>query len=437
MSTGLITLVLLLALVGLLLTGLPVAFCLIGLSVAGYLVFVGPSALFTIIPNTFANITNEIFVAIPLFIFMATILQFSGLATALYDMMYKWFAGLRGGLGMGTIVICALIAAMSGIGATGTITMGLLAYPEMRQRGYDKSMAIGPITFGGALGPLIPPSVLMILVGGFGALSIGKLFIAGVFPGLIMVLLGIVYIGIRCLLNPDLAPSLPLAERASWTQKFISLRGSILPVLLILLVLGGIYTGAFTPSEAAGIGAFGALICAAIYGKLNLQNLKEATLTTLRVNAMVLWIIIGGAAFSSLLGLVGVKHFVAHTLIGLPIGPIGVVIIMMTIVFIMGMLIEPAAITLITIPIFMPIIRELGFDPLWFGVLFTINCLIGYITPPFGVNMFYFKGLGHPDVTMMDIYRSSLPYVVIMIIGLILCIIFPEIIVWLPNMMIK
>ena len=436
MSTALITFLILAALILLLLAGLPVAFCLISVAVIGYLVFIGPVALFTIILTTFSNITNELFVAIPLFIFMATVLQFSGLATALYDMMYKWFSGVRGGLAMGTVVICSLIAAMSGIGATGTVTMGLMAYPEMRDRGYAKTIAIGPITFGGTLGPLIPPSVLMILVGGFGSLSVGKLFIGGILPGLIMAGLAVVYIGLRCFFNPDLGPALPQDERANWREKLFSLRGSILPIVLIFLVLGGIYGGAFTPSEAGGIGAFGALICAAIYGKLNLSNIKEAVRTTVRVTAMVLWIIIGGTAFSSLLGLVGVKNFIAETLTGLPIGPMGVLAIIMVIVFIMGMLMDPAAITLITIPIFVPIVSDLGFDPLWFGLVFTINCLVGYLTPPFGVNLFYFKGLGHPDVSMMDIYRSVLPYVVIMLIVLIFCTLFPEILTWLPSKMI-
>jgi len=437
MSLGFMTLVIFLSLLVLLLIGFPIAFCLMSVAVVGYLVFVGPSALATIVHTSFANITNEIFVAIPLFIFMATVLQFSGLATALYDMMYKWFAGLRGGLAIGTIAICTLIAAMTGIGATGTITMGLLAYPEMRQRGYDKGMAIGSIPFGGALGPLIPPSVTMILVGGFGTISIGKLFISGIFPGVIIAVLGMIYVAIRCLFNPELGPAIPLTERANWRQKFISLRGSILPIILIILVLGGIYNGVFTPSEAGGIGAFGALICAAIYGKLNLKNLKEATATTLRVNAMVLWIVIGGASFSALCGLVGVKEFIGGTLIGLPISSMGIVIIMLIIVFIMGMFIDPTALVMITVPIFIPIIRELGFDPLWFGLLLTIDVLIGYITPPFGINLFYFKGLGHSDVTIMDIYRSVVPYVVAMVIGFILCVAFPEIALWLPNMMIE
>jgi len=437
MSIGLITLVIIIALLALLLTGFPVAFCLLGVAVAGFLIFVGPASLYAVLAAAFAMMTKDIFIAAPLFIFMASVLQFSGIATAMYEMMYKWFAGLRGGLAMGTVAICALIAAMSGISATGTLTMGMLAYPEMRKRGYAKSLAIGSIPFGGALGPLIPPSVVMIIIGGFASLSVGRLFIGGIIPGVMMAFLAIVYIYIRCLRNPELGPPIPFAERASWRDKLGSLRGTILPILLIILVLGGIYTGAFTPTEAGGIGAFGAVICAAINRQLNWQNVKESSLTTFRVTAMLIWIAVGGASFSSLLGMTGVLHFVNDFMTGLPLGNMGILIVMMGVIFVMGMFIDGMAIVMITLPIFMPIARTLGFDPLWFGLLFSMNLLIGFVTPPFGINLFYFKGLGYAEVTMGDIYRSIIPFVVVMLIVLVLCIAFPELLLWLPNSMIK
>lgn len=337
MSPELTALIIFLSLIILILTGFPVAFCLISVSIIGYLAFIGPAPLFGISCYIFDILLKDVYIAVPLFIFMATILQFSGLASALYETMYKWMAGLKGGLAMGTVAICALIAAMTGIGATGTVTMGLLAYPEMRKRAYDKGIAIGCIPFGGALGPLIPPSIVMIVAGGFAHLSVGKLFMGGVFPGVITALLGMIYIGIRCFRNPKLGPPVPLEERATWQEKFISLRGAILPIILIVVVLGGIYSGAATPTEAGGVGAFGALICAAIYRKLNLENLKEAITTTIRVTAMVMWLLIGGMCFSSLTTVTGVTHVVGDLLVGLPMTPIGIVAVMMVIVFILGM----------------------------------------------------------------------------------------------------
>jgi tripartite ATP-independent transporter DctM subunit len=366
---------------------------------------------------------------------MANVLQFSGIVSALYTMMHKWFSGLRGGLAIGTVATCTLLAAMTGIGATGVVTMGLTAYPEMTKRGYDKSIAIGCIPPAGALGPLIPPSALMIIIGGLSALSVGRLFIGGVFPGLIMSGFFIAYIIVICWRKPHLAPALPPEERATWREKLVSLREVVLPMLLIVGVLGSIYTGAATPIEAGGVGALGALICAAIYRTLNWKNIREAIHSTLRVTCMVLWLLIGGASFASFLCASGVSHFIAEVFIGIP-SPMVVVIIMMIIALIMGMFMDGSAITMICIPIFMPIVRELGVDPLWFALLFTINMIIGYVTPPFGMNLFYLKGLVPPDITMMDIYRSVLPFVVVMVITLILCFVFPDILTWLPAKMI-
>jgi len=437
MSIELLTLLLLVSLFIFLLLGLPVAFSLIGVSLLFYFVLKGPVAMYALFSITLGTGIKDIYIAAPLFVFMAVVLQFSGLAAALYDTMYKWSAGLRGGLAIGTVLICTIIAAMTGIGATGVVTMGMLALPEMLKRGYDKNIAVGCIPFGGALGPLIPPSVLMIIVGGFSALSIGKLFMGGVFPGLIASLLAVIYISIRCLHRPELAPSLPPEARATWREKFSSLVVVLPTIALIIIVLGSIYAGVCTPSEAGGVGAIGALICAAIYRKLNWENLKSGTLVTLRVSTMLFWLLIGGGMFASIMSVSGISHFIAATLSGLPVPPIGILIVMMLITFVMGMIMDGAAITMICMPIFMPVIFILGYDPLWFALLFTINLIIGYISPPFGMNLFYMKGLVPPDISLGDIYRSSWPYVGILIIVLLLGIIFPEILLWLPNKMIK
>jgi len=263
------------------------------------------------------------------------------------------------------------------------------------------------------------------------------MFIGGVFPGLLMSFLFIVYIAIRCYRNPHMAPALPVEERAAWREKFISLRGVILPVMLVILVLGSIYTGAATPTEAAGVGAFGAFICAAVNRQLNWQNTKTAVLRTLQTTSMVLWLVIGGQAFATLLGMTGVRHFIEESLLGAQLAPIVVIIIMMVIGLILGMFMDASAIIIICIPMFMPVVIGLGFDTLWFAILFTINVIIGYISPPFGANLFFTKGIVPPDVTMGDIYRSVIPYNLLMLVVLAVSILWPPLLTWLPNQMIK
>jgi len=437
MSIGVMTLIMCGSLLLLIATGFPVAFCLLVVSVIGIYVWISPGALNLIASVTFTTSIVDYLIAVPMFTFMAAVLQISGLATALYEMMYKWFAGLRGGLAMGTVAIGTIMAATTGASSTATISMGLLAYPEMKNRGYHKAISIGCCPAGGVLGPLIPPSIPMIIVAAFGSLSIGKLFMAGVFPGLLTSLLFMGYIGVRCFRSPALGPPIPLDQRATWREKFTSLRGAALPVLLIILVLGTIYTGIATPSEAGGIGAFGAVICAAVYRNLTLENIKSALLTTLKINSMVFMLIITGSCFSSLLGITGVTDFVAAFIAGLEISRWLVLGVMLGIIIIMGMFMDAVPITIITLPIFMPVARALGFDDLWFGLVYTVGLLIGFLTPPFGMAMFYFKGLGYPEVTMMDIYRSCLPYVGLFIVAWIIIIMFPPIATWLPSMMIK
>jgi tripartite ATP-independent transporter DctM subunit len=437
MSVDLITLIIWASLLLLMFTGFSIAFSMIALAVTGYLVFIGPQALPALYSAAYRSITLDIFIAIPLFIFTAALLQESGVGEGLYDVMYKWMAGLRGGLAIGTILICTVIAATTGLGGTGTILMGLLAYPEMRKRGYEKRLAVGCIPVGGALGPLIPPSVPAILVGSLGGLSTGKLFMAGVIPGVICSLFFCLYIGIRCLLNPALGPAIPVSERADWKTKLVSLRGVAGAVTLIILILGGIYSGAFTPSEAGGIGAAGTIIISILYRKFNWRNLKSAMLTTLKVNGMVMWIVIGGAAFSSLCGITGITQFTGKVLTELPLSPYGILLVMLLIVFIEGMFIDNTAIIMISLPVMLPVAIKLGFDPLWFAFLFTMDVIIGMVTPPFGYNLFYMRGLGHADVSMKDIYISVMPYIPLFILGLVLCILFPQLALWIPSMMTK
>lgn len=437
MSTGMITLTIVVMLLGILMTGFPVALSLLFVSIAGILLWANPAAL-SILPSTIIVMTTkDFFIALPMFIFMAGVLQVSGLGTALYDTFWKWFAGVRGGLAAATVAVSTLLAATTGSGSTATVTMGMIAYPEMRKRGYSKALNVGSICSGGALGPLIPPSITMILVAAFADLSIGKLFISGVFPGLLTAGLFVLYILVQCYLHPQMGPAIPREERVSWNEKFISLKGAVPPIFLIIIVLGFIYAGISTPSEAGGIGAFGALCCAALYRNLTIPNLKTAMSSSIRITAMIFWIIIGGTAFSSLLAITGVSNFIGDLIVGSNLNRWMIFAVMMLIIFVLGMFMDSTPIVIITMPIFMPIVRALEFDPLWFGLVVTMNLLLGFLTPPFGLSMFYFKGIGHKDVSMLDLYKGCLPFVAIMVIALILCIVFPGIATWLPNQMIR
>ena len=437
LEVGAISLIIGIGFLILMATGMPIAFAMLSVATLGYILFVGPQALNALAPIFYTTSTTDVFIAIPLFIFMASVFQVSGIGERMYEAMYKWMAGLRGGLAIGTVIISTIIAAITGLVATATMMMGMLAYPEMRKRGYDKGIAIGCIISGGCLGPLIPPSVPMIIIAGLTSVSSGKLFMSGVFPGLICAFLFCFYIGIRCFIDKSLAPAIPLDQRATWGEKMNSLWGLLFPILLILLVLGGIYAGAFTPSEAGAIGASGALISAAILRSLNWKNLSSAVIMTFKANAMVLWLAMTGMTLSSLVGITGIKDFVGAFMTGLPLGPYGILFIMLLIVFIMGCFLDSLAIMMISIPIMMPIAVQLGFDPLWFALLFTLDVIIGMLTPPFGYALFYFKGLNHPDVTMMDIFQSSFIFIVLMLFCLILCVLFPQIPLWLPNRMIR
>lgn len=434
---GLLTIIILGIMLLLLLTGLPVTFVLLSMSAIGFWVLRGLPATSSLSIGFFSYITKDIFIALPTFIFMATVLEVSGLGTAMYDMMYKWMAGLRGGLAMGTVAISTVMAAMTGSAATATLTMGLLAYPEMKKRGYDKRMIIGAIPAGGSLGPLIPPSVLMIIVAAVSVISIGKLFIAGIIPGLITAAGYIAYIGIRCWRKPKMGPPIPPEERVNWGEKFKSLRLSIMPIILIFLVLGLIYLGVATPSEAGGIGAVGALICAAVYKNLTFKNLQRATTTALGITVMLMWLLATGGCFSQLIGVLGVQAYLRDLLLALQVSPYVIVIGILVLVLILGMFIDATPIAVIFLPIFYPIILALGVDLLWFGLLFTMDLLVGIMTPPFGMVLFYFKGLNIPGVTMMDIYRAIIPFFLIMMAVMVLVFFLPELAVWLPNMMIK
>jgi len=437
MSVGLMTLLLFGSLFLLLVVGMPVAFALAGVTVLYGLILRGPAAFYILTTHVYGSMLDEILLAIPLFFLMAHVLQHSGLADDLYGAIHQWLGGLNGGLAMGTVVICTLFAAMSGISGAATVAMGLIALPAMLKRNYDKRIAVGCIAAGGVLGILIPPSVIMILYAMISRESVGGMFFGGIFPGLLLSGLFIIYIGIRSTLQPYLGPPVPLEERGSLKQKLISLKAVVLPILLVVLVLGSIYTGAATPTEAAGVGAIGAFICAIIYRRLNWRVLVDITRGTFKVTGMVMWIVAAAAAFTGLYISLGAQALIIEVVTGLQVSPWAILIGMQVILFLFGMFMDDFAIVMLCAPIFVPIVRALGFDTLWFGILFIVNMQMAFLTPPFGYNLFYLRGVAPKGVTMGDIYRSIIPFVGLQALGLALVMIFPKIATWLPSLMIK
>ena len=437
MSIEIITLLLFGALLLLLALGLPLSFVLGGVGMVGCYFLWGEKGLFIAAAQAYGAMGKFTLLAIPLFIFMAMILERSGVAEDLYTMMHRWMGPLRGGLAIGTVLICTIFAAMAGISGAATVSMGLIALPAMLKRNYDKVIAMGCISGGGALGILIPPSVPMILYATLTGESVGGLFAGGILPGVLLASLFVLYIGIRCFLQPSLGPALPKDERASWEEKISSLKAVILPIIIIVMVLGSIYGGVCTPTEAAALGVLGAAISAAVYRKLTWVLIKEACYRTANLTTMIIWILIGAYCFTSVYTATGAHELMENLLLSIPGGRYAVLFTMQSVFFILGCILDPAGIIMICTPVFVPVIESLGFDPLWFGVLFIMNMEMGYLTPPFGFNLFYMKAIAPAGVTMGDIYRSIIPFVILQGMGLIIVIMFPALALWLPAQMIR
>jgi tripartite ATP-independent transporter DctM subunit len=435
MSPELVTILMFSSMALLVALGLPLVFVLGGTAIIFAYLLWGPNALVMAYMGVFGTMGSFVLVATPLFIFMGTLLERSGIAEDMYSMIYLWMGPVRGGLAMGTVLICTIVAAMTGISGTAAVTMGIIALPSMLNRGYDKKLAMGSIMAGAALGPLIPPSVIFIVYGMYAEVSVGRLFAGGVFPGLLLSLLFCIYIGTRSLLQRDLAPALPSEARGTWKQKFVSLRAVILPALLIMLVLGSIFTGAATPTEAAGVGALGALICAIVSRKLSWDVIKDSSFRSVRTSAMAIWILFGATAFASVYTALGGGKMVTDFVGGLEISRWAIMIGMQVSLLFLGCFLDALSILMITVPVFLPIIKAVGFDPVWYGVVFCVNMELAYLTPPFGFNLFYMRGVAPETITMGDIYRSVIAFLPLQLIGLVLVVVFPEIIMWFPNLL--
>lgn len=418
----------------LLFSGLPVALALGGVGVASVLLLWDPRFLSIAAYSTLGVLDMYTLIAIPFFVFMSMVLQESGIAEDLFRCIQLWLAPVPGGLAIGVIFVCTIIAAMTGLVATGIITMGIMALPIMLRLKYDKTIAIGPIMVGGGLGVIIPPSVCFIYYGALARVSIGRLFAGGVVPGLILSALYTAYVAIRCYFKPELGPPLPPEERASFKRKVLSLKSFALPAILVMICLGTIMLGICSATEAAGAGAVGAVVCAAIHRRLNWTMIKKASYTTLKVSCMCLWIVVGAYLFKAVFIGLGGTQLAEDFIAGLEVSPITIIIMMQLSYMFMGCFLDSMAQLFITLPVYLPIVVSLGYDPAWFGVLFFVNGTMADLTPPFGFGLFYMRGVAPPEVTMADIYRSILPFLPIQLFCIVLLIFFPQLVLWLPNL---
>jgi len=374
---------------------------------------------------------------LPLFIFMGYMLSESGIAGDLYRMFHVWMGPLNGGLAIGTVILMVAISAMNGLSVAGMAVGASIALPEMLRRGYDKVMVTGVIQAGSSLGIMIPPSVVLVLYGMIARQPVGQLWLAGVFPGLLLAGLFIIYITIRCKLQPHLGPALPVEERReiSWSEKFSLLRAGILPLVIIFSMTGLFMLGVTSLVESSAVGAGAATLAALFKGRLTRKVLDDTLHKSLSVSCMFMWVILAALCFGAVFDGLGAVHAIESLFLEeWNLSPWEVLIMMQLSYIIMGMFLDDTAMLVIVAPLYVPLVISLGFNPIWYGVLYTVTCQIAYMTPPFGYNLFLMRAMAPKEITLVDIYRSIIPFVLIMTLGLALIMLYPQIALWLPNL---
>lgn len=436
MSVELITLLMLAGLIIVVMMGFPIGFALAGIATIFGMTFVGPQIAGSFMIRVFNNYESYTLIAIPLFIFMGIIIERAGIAERLYDAMFVLFGRLKGGLAIATVLTCTIFAAATGVVGATVVTMGIMALPAMLKYKYDKVMACGSICAGGALGILIPPSILILVYAPTANISVGALLIGAFVPGIILSLLYISYIVVRCYLNPSMGPAIAKEELDKYTAKdklrmFVT---SVFPVCaLILAVLGTIFFGLAAPTEAAAIGALAAVILALGYRTLSWETLKVAAFRTVKTSCMVYLVCIGAAFFTSVFMRLGCGAVVENMVMSMPFGKWGILAVMWIIIIIMGCFLDWIGIVMIVVPLFSPIALKLGFDPIWFALMNIVVLQTSFLTPPFAYTIFYLRGIAPPEVELTDIYKGVVPFLLLIILAVIIFLVFPDIIMWAPR----
>ncbi|WP_022711945.1 TRAP transporter large permease subunit [Pseudochrobactrum sp. AO18b] len=385
---------------------------------------------------TFAVLNWYPLITVPFFVFMGYMLSESGIASNLYRMFHVWFGGIRGGLALGTIGLMVVISSMNGLSVAGMAIGATVALPELLKRGYNKIMVTGVIQAGSSLGILIPPSVVLVLYAMIARQPVLQLWLAGIGPGLLMATLFAVYIYIRCRINPELGPTLPKEELDSitWAEKFSTLRAGLLPLIIFGTMMGLFLTGVTSLVESSVVGALLATLAALFTGRMTKAVWETTTRNSLMISCMFLWIILAALCFSSVYDGLGAVKAIEKLLIGtFDLSPWTILILMLLSFVVLGMFLDDTAMLVIVAPLYIPLVKSLGFNAIWFGILYTITCQIAYITPPFGYNLFMMRALAPSSVTMVDIYKSIVPFFFLMVLTVIILMVFPQIALWLPN----
>ena len=422
------------ALFALIFLGFPVAFALIGVAFGFGMYAFGDAVFFQFIQKIEDVASNFVLAAVPLFVFMGSMLERSGIAEQLFSAVHLWTRRLPGGLAIGTIIMCIIFAASTGvIGATETV-VGLLAIPAMMRHKYSNSLISGTICAGGSLGSMILPSIVLIFYGLTANAAIGDLFLAVIIPGLLLAGFYMVYILVRCWINPALGPVPPDEELdIPLSEKLSLLKGLILPMGVALGVLGSIYAGIAAVGEAAAVGVAGTVLAAWVRGELKWKMMRDSLHQTMAACGLLLWLTFGATALIGVYNLLGGITYVRGLMTGLPFEPIVVVGLMMGVLIILGLFMDWVGVLLLTMPIFVPIIKTFDYDPIWFGILFCMNMQISYLSPPFGPAAFYLKGVAPPEISLYDIYRALWPFILMQIAAMLLVMFFPSLALWLPR----
>jgi tripartite ATP-independent transporter DctM subunit len=429
MDIGTLSLLIALAIVVLMMLGVPLAFVTGAIAVVVSLTMFGANGLTVVASQVFSLVNEYLFVSVPMFLMMASFLEKSGVAHDLYEAMNAIGRRVRGGVALQTLVVSVILATTTGVVGGEVILLGVIALPQMLRLGYDRKLAIGTICAGGALGAMIPPSIVLIVFGITASVSIGDLFTAAFTPGLMLAGLYALYIIIRVNLNPALAP-LPPADETGTASAAQELRKVIWPLLLIISVLGSIYAGIASITEASGVGAAGAMLCAWARGSLSRQVLHDVLKQTLTTSGMVLWLTFGAAALIGVYGLVGGTRFASNMLSGLELAPMAMIAFMLGVIFLLGMVMDWIGICLLTMPIFVPVVKAMGFDLVWFGVLFCLVVQTAYLSPPFGPAAFFLKSVAPADITLQEIFSAMWPFIGLQLVAIGLVLIVPGIALW-------
>ncbi len=416
--------------------GMPIAFATGLIAVVFCAVFADLDSLAIVTFRTYGFVNSYVLLSVPMFLMMASILDKSGVAHDLYDALKIWAGRLPGGVGVMTLIAASVMAAMTGIIGGEVILLGLVALPQMLRLRYDSKLAIGIVCAGGSLGTMVPPSLVLVFYGLTTSTSIGDLFVASTIPGFMLAFIYIAYVLIRCAINPKLGPPAPPELRnIPFSAKIASLKKVILPLMIIFSVLGSIYSGFTSVSEAAAMGVAGVIVAAAIRRTLNWSMLRDSMYTTMSTCGLLIWLSIGANAMVGVYNLLGGISYLKSIMTGLPLDPIGVILVMMLIFLLLGMFMDWFSIMLLTMPIFAPTVTALGYDLIWFGVLFNITMQIGYLSPPFGQAAFYLKSVTPPEISLNHIYASVLPFIALQVVGLLAVLFFPDVALYLPRLL--